>query len=68
MVVAAVLYELTPAARGCRRRCRAERRSGVRFGAWCVGLMAAFIAFDPMALPLMAAAVAIALVQKELSA
>jgi predicted metal-binding membrane protein len=72
VVVAAVLYELTPVARACRRRCRAERRSGVRFGAWCVGsslgLMAAFVALDPMSLPLMAAAAAIALVQKELPA
>jgi predicted metal-binding membrane protein len=70
VVAAAVLYELTPFARACRRRCRAERRSGLRFGGWCVGsslgLMAAFVALDPMSLPLMCAAGAIALIQKEL--
>lgn len=70
VVAAALLYELTPFARACRRRCRAERRSGLRFGAWCLGsslgVMAAFVALDPMSLPLMAAAGAIALLQKEL--
>jgi predicted metal-binding membrane protein len=70
VVVAAVLYEFTPFARACRRRCRAERRSGLRFGGWCVGsslgLMAAFVALDPMSLPLMCAAGAVALIQKEL--
>ncbi|HEV7750043.1 MAG TPA: DUF2182 domain-containing protein [Baekduia sp.] len=70
VVAAAVLYELTPLARACRRRCRAERRSGLRFGGWCVGsslgLMAAFVALDPMSRPLMCAAGAIALMQKEL--
>jgi predicted metal-binding membrane protein len=70
VVAAAVLYELTPFARACRRRCRAERVSGLRFGGWCVGsslgLMAAFVALDPMSLPLMCAAGAVALIQKEL--
>jgi predicted metal-binding membrane protein len=70
VVVAAVLYEFTPFARACRRRCRAERRSGLRFGGWCVGsslgLMAAFVVLDPMSLPLMCAAGAVALIQKEL--
>jgi predicted metal-binding membrane protein len=70
VVAAAVLYELTPFARACRRRCRAERRSGLHFGGWCVGsslgLMAALVALDPMSLPLMCAAGAIALIQKEL--
>jgi predicted metal-binding membrane protein len=70
VVAAAVLYELTPFARACRRRCHAEVRSGVRFGGWCVGsslgLMAAFVALDPMSLPLMCAAGAVALIQKEL--
>lgn len=72
VVAAAVLYELTPFARACRRRCRDERRSGVRFGLWCIGsslgLMAAFVALDPMSIPLMCAAGAIALIQKELIA
>jgi predicted metal-binding membrane protein len=70
LVAAAVIYELTPQARACRRRCRAERRSGVRFAAWClgssIGLMAVLVAIDPMSLPLMAAIGAIALIQKEL--
>jgi predicted metal-binding membrane protein len=70
IVVAAVVYELTPLARACRRRCRAERRSGLRFGGWCLGsslgLMAAFVALDPMSLPLMCAAGAIALILTEL--
>ena len=72
LVVAAVLYELTPLARAARRHCRAERRSGARFGGWCVassvGLMAALVAINPMNLPLMCAASAIALIQKELLA
>jgi predicted metal-binding membrane protein len=70
LVAAAVAYELTPVARAARRRCRAERRSGLRYGGWCVasslGLMAALVALNPMSLPLMAAACAIALIQKEL--
>ena len=71
LVAAAVLYELTPLKRVCRRRCREEQRSGVRFGGWCVGsslgLMAVLVALDPMSLPLMCAVGAIALIQKELS-
>ena len=70
VIAAAVVYELTPFARACRRRCRAERRSGLRFGAWCIGsslgLMAAFLSLNPMSLPLMCAAGAVALIQKEL--
>jgi predicted metal-binding membrane protein len=70
VVAAGIVYELTPFARACRRRCRAEHRSGLRFGGWCVGssigLMAAFIALDPMSLPLMCATGAIALIQKEM--
>jgi hypothetical protein len=72
LIAAAALYELTPFARAFRRRCRAERRSGARYGGWCigssVGLMAALVALDPMSLPLMCAAGAIALIQKELLA
>jgi predicted metal-binding membrane protein len=70
LVAAAVLYQLTPLNRACRRRCREERRSGLRFGGWCVGsslgLMAVLVALDPMSLPLMCALGAIALIQKEL--
>jgi predicted metal-binding membrane protein len=72
LVAAAVLYELTPLARACRRRCRTERRSGMRFAGWCIGssigLMAVLVAIDPMSLPLMAAIAAVALMQKELFA
>lgn len=72
LIAGAVLYELTPLTRAFRRRCRAERRSGVRFGVWCLGsslgLMTALVAINPMSLPLMAAAGAIALIQKELLA
>jgi predicted metal-binding membrane protein len=72
LVAAAVLYELTPLARSCRRRCRTERRSGIRFAGWCIGssigLMAVLVAIDPMSLPLMAAIAAVALMQKELFA
>ena len=72
VVAAALLYELTPVARACRRRCRAERRSGIRLGLWCigssVGVMAAFVALDSMSLPLMLLAGTIALIQKELFA
>ena len=71
LVAAALLYELTPLKRACRRRCREERRSGLRFGGWCVGsslgLMAVLVALDPMSLPLMCAVGAIALIQKEMS-
>jgi predicted metal-binding membrane protein len=69
---AAALYELTPATRACRRRCRAERHSGSRYGLWCVGssagLMAAFVALDPMSVSLMCLTGTIALIQKELFA
>src|SRR3954454_19315193 len=72
LVAAAVVYELTPFARACRQRCRAERRSGARYGGWCVGsglgLMAALVALNPMSLPLMGAVCALALIQKEVLA
>jgi predicted metal-binding membrane protein len=72
ILTAGALYELAPAARACRRRCRAEHQSGARYGLWCVGsilgLMAAFVALDPMSLPLMCLAGTIALIQKELFA
>jgi hypothetical protein len=72
LIAAAVLYELGPWTRAFRRRCREERRSGARYGGWCVGsslgLMAVLVAIDPMNFPLMCAAGAIALIQKELLA
>jgi hypothetical protein len=70
LIAAALLYELAPWTRAFRRRCRQERRSGARYGGWCVGsslgLMAALVALNPMSFPLMCAAGAIALIQKEL--
>ena len=72
LVAAALVYSLTPFARACRERCRAERRSGARYGGWCVGsslgLMAVLVAVNPMSLPLMGAICALALIQKELFA
>jgi predicted metal-binding membrane protein len=72
VLTAAALYELTPAAGACRRRCRAEHESGARYGLWCVGsslgLMAAFVTLDPMSLPLTCLAGTLALIQKELFA
>jgi hypothetical protein len=48
LTIAAGLYELTPLKRTCRRRCRAEDLSRVRFGLLCVGssigLMLMFVA------------------------
>ena len=70
LVAAAVVYELTPWARACRRRCRAERRSGLRFGAWCVGssigLMALFVALGPMSVVWMSVIASVVLAQKVL--
>ncbi len=38
LTVAAGLYELTPLERACRRRCREDVRSGLRYGVLCVGV------------------------------
>ena len=37
LTVAAGVYELTPAKRACRRRCRESGRSGLGFGLACLG-------------------------------
>ena len=72
LIAAGAVYELSPLARACRERCRAERRSGARYGGWCVGstigLMAVLVAIDPMSLPLMCTLTAVVLIQKELFA
>jgi hypothetical protein len=48
----------------------ARDTSGLRLGGWCagsiLGLMAAFVALDPMSLPLVCAAGAVGAIQKEL--
>jgi predicted metal-binding membrane protein len=71
LVVAAGFYELSPLKRECRRRCRRERRSGLRFGAYCfgssAGLMLVLVAVDVMSVPLMLAVALVALAQKLLA-
>jgi predicted metal-binding membrane protein len=68
LIVAGVLYELTPVKRDCRRRCREGVRSGLRFGVLClgcdVGLMLILVAVGPMSVGWMAAVAAVALLQK----
>jgi predicted metal-binding membrane protein len=58
ITIAAGIYELTPLKRECRRRCRAESRSGARLGIACVGssigLMAIMAAFGVMSVACMA--------------
>jgi predicted metal-binding membrane protein len=70
LIVAGVLYELSPVQRACRRRCRERLRSGAGLGVACVGsslgLMVVLVALDPMSLPLMVAVCALASLQKEL--
>ena len=54
VVIAAGVYELTPAKRSFRRRCRENDGSGLNFGLCCVGssigLMAVLVALDVMSL------------------
>jgi predicted metal-binding membrane protein len=54
VVIAAGAYELTPAKRGFRRRCRADAGSGLGYGLCCLGsgagLMAVLVALDVMSL------------------
>lgn len=68
LVAGAGIYELTPLKRACRRSCREHQRSGLRFGAHClgssIGLMAVLVAIDVMSVPLMCAVAAVALAQK----
>jgi predicted metal-binding membrane protein len=66
--IAAAIYELTPFKRECRRRCRADVRSGFDFGLYCVGssigLMAIFVAWGPMSVAWMSAVATVVLAQK----
>src|SRR5262245_40561119 len=68
LVVAAGLYELTPFKRSCRRRCRESVRSGLVFGAYCVGssigLMVMLLALGFMSVGWMLVVAAVVLAQK----
>jgi predicted metal-binding membrane protein len=68
VVIVAGIYELTPLKRECRRRCRADVRSGFEFGLYCVGssigLMAMFVALGVMNVAWMVAAAVVVLAQK----
>ena len=68
LMVGAGLYELTPLKRACRLRCRESVRSGVRFGACClgssIGLMFVLVALDVMSIALMFAIAVVVLAQK----
>jgi predicted metal-binding membrane protein len=68
VTVAAGIYELTPLKRACRRRCRADVRSGFAFGLYCVGssigLMATFLALGVMSVAWMSVVAALVLAQK----
>jgi predicted metal-binding membrane protein len=68
LTVAAGIYELTPLKRECRRRCRADVRSGFEFGLYCVGssigLMAMFVALGVMSVAWMAVVATVVLAQK----
>jgi predicted metal-binding membrane protein len=73
VVIAAGAYELTPAKRHFRRRCRQEEAgSGLGYGLCCVGssigLMAMLVALDVMSLPWMAVVTVLACAQKVLPA
>ena len=68
LTVAAGLYQLTPLERECRRRCREEVRSGLRYGVLCVGsstgLMVMLLALGAMSVGWMAIVAALVLAQK----
>jgi predicted metal-binding membrane protein len=68
VTIAAAIYELTPFKRECRRRCRAEVRSGFELGLYCVGssagLMAIFVAWGPMSVAWMSVVATVVLAQK----
>jgi predicted metal-binding membrane protein len=68
LAVGAGLYELTPLARACRRRCRARAGSGLAFGIACVGSslgpMLVLLAFGPMSVTWMVVATGLVLAEK----
>jgi predicted metal-binding membrane protein len=72
VVIAASVYELTPAKRHFRQRCRADSGSGLSYGLCCVGsgagLMAMLVALDVMSLLWMAVVAVVCCAQKLLPA
>jgi predicted metal-binding membrane protein len=68
VTVAAGLYELTPLKRRCRELCREDTRSGLGFGAHCIGsslgLMAMFVALGVMNIAWMVVVTGVVLAQK----
>jgi predicted metal-binding membrane protein len=68
VAIAAGVYELTPLKRRFRRRCRENARSGISFGADCVGssigLMLMLIALGVMSITWMSVIAAVVLAQK----
>lgn len=71
LTVAAGLYQLTPLERECRRRCREDVRSGLRYGVLCVGssigLMVMLLALGAMSVGWMAIVAGLVLSQKLVS-
>lgn len=72
VVIAAGVYELTPAKRYFRRRCREDTHSGWDYGLCCVGscvgLMGMLVALGAMSLTWMAVTAVLTCVQKLLAA
>jgi predicted metal-binding membrane protein len=72
VVIAAGVYELTPAKRHFRRRCRENAASGLGYGLCCagsgIGLMAMLVALDVMSLFWMAVVALVCCGQKVLPA
>jgi predicted metal-binding membrane protein len=72
VVIAAGAYELTPAKRRFRRRCRAEAGSGLGYGLCCLGsgagLMAVLVALDVMSVAWMSVVAVLGCAQKLLPA
>jgi predicted metal-binding membrane protein len=68
LTIAAGVYELTPLKRDCRRRCRANVRSGFQFGLYCfgssIGLMVMLVALGVMSLTWMVVIAVLVLAQK----
>jgi len=68
IVIAAGLYELTPAKRRCRQRCRESTGPGWEFGLWCVGssvgLMAMLVVLGLMSVTWMIVIAIVVLGQK----
>ena len=72
VVIAAGCYELTPAKRYCRRRCREQAGGGLGFGLCCIGssigLMAMLVALGVMSLFWMSVVAVLSSAQKLLPA